>query len=149
MREGSSFSPTLPDDEDGYVPAPGAPSQERPEYEGEPSFSVDDDVPIGDEMLRRTPAPDGSDEQIDHIEHDQGAPVDPDDPSSTSSAQDLAGTGDQTTQTTQGEVVAKPPTTGKGSGKDAWITYAKSLGHTDEQLEGLSYEQLVAMFADR
>lgn len=147
MRDGSSFTPTLPDDEDGYVPAPGAPSQQRPEYEGEPSFSVDDEIPHGDPMLKRDrPAPDGSDEQIERIEHSQGEPVGEGD---TSTAMDLAGTGDQTTQITQGEVVPKPPTSGKGSGKEAWVAYAKSLGHTDEQLEDLTYEQLVAMFADR
>lgn len=32
-------TPTVPDDEDGHVAEPGAPSQPRPPYEGHPNYS--------------------------------------------------------------------------------------------------------------
>lgn len=35
----SPVSPTVPDDEDGHVPAPGDPSGPRPTYTGHPSYS--------------------------------------------------------------------------------------------------------------
>lgn len=51
MRD-DAFSPTVPDDEDGYVPAPGDPSGPRPEYEGHPSFSQPDNRVPGEPSLK-------------------------------------------------------------------------------------------------
>lgn len=113
MRDGSAFSPTLPDDEDGYVPAPGAPSQERPEYDGSPSWSKPDPEP----GMSRRPVEDGVLGDIEDLN--------------------------------QGQVTAELDKPAGNASRDEWVAYALSLGHTEEQLEGLKRDDLATMFADR
>jgi hypothetical protein len=108
-----AFSPTLPDDEDGYVPAPGAPSQQRPDYpeDGEPTFRKEDGAPAdGEPNLKRVRPIDveaddtGSDVNInDVVSQPETSFVDPGDPPVTEPAPDESPAQVERIEETQGE----------------------------------------------
>lgn len=42
----------------------------------------------------------------------------------------------------------RPPIEGRGSGKGAWVEYAKSLGKSDDELDGLTRDEIAALFPE-
>lgn len=44
------------------------------------------------------------------------------------------------------DTVPEPPKAGPGSGREAWVKYARARGLTDDDLDGLSRDEIIDLF---